>query len=95
MLTQTGVVLVPSPTLSVYTHSTGFDFWCRHWLNSARCPTVVVEYWARGEANIDLNASTGVLVESCESGVADFAGAVPSEGGSPYSFRTLRYDSST
>lgn len=28
--TQTGVVLVPSPALSVYVHSTSFDFCCRH-----------------------------------------------------------------
>ena len=37
--TQMGVVLVPSPSLSVYTHSTNLPCCCMCWLNSERCPT--------------------------------------------------------
>ena len=48
-----------------------------------------------GEANFDLDASVGMLVESGASGVAAFGGALPSEGGSPYSSRIVQYDSST
>ena len=88
-LTQTGVVGDPFPTLSVYTHSGDFDSLCKHWLNSAKCPTLpVVEYCPGG------GRALGVLVESWVSADAVFAGASPPKGGNPYSSRTIRYASS-
>ena len=81
--TQIGVVLDPSPALSLYTHSTSFDSCAKHWLNNAKCPTLASVYCAMGgEAHT-------------RDEVADFAGGSPAVGGgSPYSFRIIRYDSS-
>jgi len=63
-LTQIGVVLLPCTALSVYTHSGDFDSFCRHWLNSPRCPTLPAEYCpGGGEAHFGLDASVGVLTE--------------------------------
>lgn len=89
--THTGVVLDPSPTLPLYTHSTDFDLCCILWLNSAKCPTFVEYCPGGGENHAALDGSRGVLAERWPSGITLFVGAAPSEGGSPYSPRIIRY----